>query len=70
MKPHPALALSTRKRWVQAEDTEECGGKPSFLMRFFNKILCALMIQNMREESRRLVKRAQRGRTDEDEFFP
>jgi hypothetical protein len=31
MKPHPALALSTRKRWVQAEDTEEYLGKTQTL---------------------------------------
>ncbi len=45
MKPRPALALSTRKRWVQAEGTEGMlGKKPNTEQRFFKKMLCALMV--------------------------
>jgi hypothetical protein len=31
-------------KYETTEDTEKCGAKPGFLMRFFNKILCALMV--------------------------
>jgi len=39
------ISMKTEEaKYETTEDTEECGGKPSFLMRFFNKILCVLMV--------------------------